>query len=68
MVEMFNCTFALFSNQFYPNKDDIFEECAFKNTSKDNADHFLSYISNSNGKGNRTKNIEFLTLLSAYYF
>ena len=49
MVEMFNCTFSLFSNQFYPRKK--FKECTFRNVSKHNVDHFLGYISNDNGKG-----------------
>ena len=49
MVEMFNCTFSLFSNQFYPGKK--LRECTFRNVSKHNVDHFLEYISNDNGKG-----------------
>ena len=49
LVEMFNCTLLLFSNQFYPGKK--LRECTFRNVSKHNVDHFLEYISNNNGKG-----------------
>ena len=49
MVEMFNCTFSLFSNQFYTGNK--LKECTFRNVSKRNVDNFLGYISNDNGKG-----------------
>ena len=57
MVEMFNCTFALFANKFYPPNNEVFEECTFRNTSKHNVDSFLNFISNNNGKGIWTENV-----------